>query len=361
MSSDATPRLNIAVLPPTPAQPQVTHNEALVTIDALTDICLLGQFINAPPVSPSDGDTYLLGGAPTGVWSGQAYKLAYCLDGGWRFLAPFNGLRAYVAATRAFLVYLNGAWLDANALIGAAETSIASAATCDLGAAGALCVAITGTTPITSFGSGANLLRLVRFAGALTLTYNATSLILPGGASIVTTAGDTALLSSDGSGNWRCRDYMRAGGQPLSLPGTTTNDNAVAKQVGEFVDSEIASGAAVALTSGAPINVTSLALSAGDWDVWGLVTFHPGASTAISSLAGWVNTPSASYPGAPNKGGAGRTLFPAGFAPNDEATVGVFRRRYALAAATTVYLGAIGYFSVSTLSAYGYVAARRVR
>jgi hypothetical protein len=117
MSSDATPRMNLAVLPPTPAQPQVTHNEALHQIDALTDICLLGQFVNTPPASPADGDTYLLGGAPTGAWSGQSWKLAYCLDGGWRFFAPFNGLRATVAASCRLLVYLGGNWIDASTLV----------------------------------------------------------------------------------------------------------------------------------------------------------------------------------------------------------------------------------------------------
>jgi hypothetical protein len=101
----------------TPAQPQVTHNEALHQIDALTDICLLGQFVSAPPASPADGDTYLLGGAPTGAWSGQAGKLAYCLDGGWRFFTPFNGLRATVPANHGFLVYLGGSWIDANMLV----------------------------------------------------------------------------------------------------------------------------------------------------------------------------------------------------------------------------------------------------
>ncbi len=210
MSSDATPRMGLAILPPTPAQPQVTHNEALHQIDALTDICLLGQFVDTPPASPADGDTYLLGGAPTGAWSGQAYKLAYCLDGGWRFFAPFNGLRATVATSKTCLVYQGGGWTDANALISANEVSVASAATCDLGAAGSLFVAVTGSTTITSFGAGANLLRHVRFAGALTLTHNATSLILLGGASRVTAAGDCALYSSDGAGNWRERFYQAA-------------------------------------------------------------------------------------------------------------------------------------------------------
>ena len=65
---------------------------------------------------------------------------------------------------------------------------------------------------ITSFGSGANLFRIVKFAGVLTLTHNATSLILPGGASITTAAGDRLIALSDASGNWTVIDYVRADG-----------------------------------------------------------------------------------------------------------------------------------------------------
>ncbi len=50
------------------------------------------------------------------------------------------------------------------------------------------------------------------FAAALTLTHNATSLILPGGANITTAAGDTAIAISLGSGNWVVVNYMPAGG-----------------------------------------------------------------------------------------------------------------------------------------------------
>lgn len=101
-------------------------------------------------------------------------------------------------------------------LVGVAESSVASAATCDIGAANTSRVAITGTTTITSLGAAANRLRFLRFAGALTLTHNAASLILPGGASIVTAAGDTAIAMSDASGNWRLVVYVRADGRPVS-------------------------------------------------------------------------------------------------------------------------------------------------
>jgi hypothetical protein len=232
--SDSTPRQALGVLADGQELDPMQINDALVQFDAMTDIYLLGQFVNTPPASPADGDMYLLGAAPTGAWMGRAYKIAYCIDGGWRFYAPFNGLRAYVAATHGFLVYVNGSWIDANALISATEVSIASAATCDLGAAGSLFVAITGTTAITGFGTGANLVRFVRFAGALTLTHNAASLILPGAANIVTAAGDSAIFASDASGNWRCRNYARADGMPICFTGVTGSGKAVGDTAPSF-------------------------------------------------------------------------------------------------------------------------------
>jgi hypothetical protein len=84
-----------------------------------------------------------------------------------------------------------------------AETDIASAATCDLGTLYTFRARITGTTTITSFGSQPNSFRIVRFAGILTLTHNATSLILRNGANVVTAAGDVYIFASDASGNWR--------------------------------------------------------------------------------------------------------------------------------------------------------------
>lgn len=95
---------------------------------------------------------------------------------------------------------------------------VASAATTDIGAATSWNVRITGTTTITNFGTAAaGTIRFVRFAASLTLTYNATSMLLPGAASIVTQAGDTAFFISEGSGNWRCHNYMAADTSPTTI------------------------------------------------------------------------------------------------------------------------------------------------
>lgn len=121
------------------------------------------------------------------------------------------------AATNAFIPY-NGT--QAINVINFSEASIASAATTDLGSLAGNTALITGTTTITSLGSSASATRpifFVRFGGALTLTHNATSLILPTSANIITAAGDTAIFEYLGSGNWRCLMYHRLDGTPLGL------------------------------------------------------------------------------------------------------------------------------------------------
>lgn len=103
-----------------------------------------------------------------------------------------------------------------GALNWATTQTIASAATTDIGAATSNSVIVSGTTTITALGTiAAGAERVVQFSGALTLTHNATSLILPGGASITTAAGDVAYFVSLGSGNWRCTGYQKANGQAV--------------------------------------------------------------------------------------------------------------------------------------------------
>lgn len=103
-----------------------------------------------------------------------------------------------------------------------ARATIASAGTMAIGAANAESLDVTGTTTITAFDSvAAGVMRELVFGGALTLTHNATSLILPGGASITTAAGDVALMRSLGSGNWRCANYAKANGVAVSTSGVS--------------------------------------------------------------------------------------------------------------------------------------------
>lgn len=125
------------------------------------------------------------------------------------------------AGIMAQIIYFNGAFqlTSIGSFTGSTvgtfgtEAPLASAATVDLGTVQAHSVQITGTTTITSFGSSASLQApyyLIRFSGAMTLTYNATSLQLPGNTSIVTASGDSAIAQYLGSGNWRIAFYQYA-------------------------------------------------------------------------------------------------------------------------------------------------------
>ena len=134
----------------------------------------------------------------------------------WRVYTPFgwdDGLSAPGVFVSKSGDKLNGA------LDWATPADLASAATTQLGSGASNRLRITGTTAITSFGAAAaGVCRTVTFAGALTLTHNATSLILPGGANITTAAGDVAEFESLGSGNWRCTSYLKANGQAVVSP-----------------------------------------------------------------------------------------------------------------------------------------------
>lgn len=138
----------------------------------------------------------------------------------------------------------NGRWLRLYAPSFGAQATIASAATCDLGTLGTNFVSITGVTGITSFGSSAStthpLWRVV-FTNALTLTYNAASLILPGATNLLTQPNDTALLFYLGSGNWQVIEYTRGsdggGAKPLVI--VAKNDQQVSATTTLANDTEL--------------------------------------------------------------------------------------------------------------------------
>lgn len=90
-----TTNLALPLLAADQAQKHVSVNEALVTVDGLVQCAIKELNRNAPPITPADGDRYLVGSAPTGAWTGKSYKLAVAVDGAWRFHEPRPGWRVY--------------------------------------------------------------------------------------------------------------------------------------------------------------------------------------------------------------------------------------------------------------------------
>ena len=107
-----TPRLSLPLIEAAQAQKHVTHNEALVSLDALVNLHLLDRDLSEPAGGETDGDAYLVASPAAGAWAGEEGHIAYLIDGGWRFYAPFDGLVAYVADEMALIVHAGGAWAD---------------------------------------------------------------------------------------------------------------------------------------------------------------------------------------------------------------------------------------------------------
>jgi hypothetical protein len=104
---------------------------------------------------------------------------------------------------------------DSVAALWQRGSDIASAATLSLPSTGGTVFNVTGTTTVAGISAamGGRSIKL-KFAGALQLTHNATSFILPGGVNATTAAGDTAEFINEAatdasSSNWRCVNYQR--------------------------------------------------------------------------------------------------------------------------------------------------------
>ena len=73
----------------------------------------------SPPASPAEGACYIVATGATGDWAGRDGSLAAFSSGGWRYLAPVEGLGVFVRSTSVDAVYRSGAW-ELGALRGSA-------------------------------------------------------------------------------------------------------------------------------------------------------------------------------------------------------------------------------------------------
>jgi hypothetical protein len=134
--------------------------------------------------------------------------------------------------------------------------------------------------------------------------------------------------------------------------GTTTNDNALAGQVGEVIQ---AVATATAITNGVVTQIASIALTAGDWDVFGLATLTAAASAVfVNCQAGPSSSPTAyaTYDAVYNN-------FTT--AANALISFPLIENRVSLAAGSTVYLLVSAGFASGTATGQGRITARRRR
>jgi hypothetical protein len=109
-----TTRLALPLLMPSQAQKHVTVNEALLRLDALSQLVLRSRSAATPPIAPLEGDCYGVPTGATGDWSGHAGQVAIFVGGGWDFVTPGRGWRAFVEDEGALLLQ-DGDWIPIQA------------------------------------------------------------------------------------------------------------------------------------------------------------------------------------------------------------------------------------------------------
>lgn len=149
------------------------------------------------------------------------------------------------------------------------------------------------------------------------------------------------------------------GGPSLAVSGIigeSDNSDALAGDIGEYIESKVAIGSATALTTATAKNVTSISLTQGDWDVEGIVSFSTSSAT-FSGLTAGTSATSATLPtdGTEGYSGTQGTLL------SEKDGITLARKRIKTTGTTTIYLVAKATFSAGSVSAFGHISARRVR
>lgn len=141
------------------------------------------------------------------------------------------------------------------------------------------------------------------------------------------------------------------------LPGTTTNDSASSGNIGELISSSVARASPVSLTNTTPVNLTSIPLTAGDWDVMLTPTFT-GTSTVATvfraSLSTTTGTEAATTPGAV-------VAVPGGTLASTDVGLGTISLRFSVSGPTTVFAVIRADFGSGAVSGWGLLQARRRR
>lgn len=116
--AEYTPDLGLPELAEAQALPHVTHNLAIVLLQALLNGAI-DKDTSAPPGSPTEGDTYIIDNAtPTGAWAGHARAVTIYWAGAWRFIpgdgtamgARQEGLSIFVRDENVRYVWSGSAW-----------------------------------------------------------------------------------------------------------------------------------------------------------------------------------------------------------------------------------------------------------
>lgn len=163
-----SPDLGVPFVASQQAQPEITHNEAILMLTATTKGAKeIGP--NDPPVSPEPGDVYVVGITPTGAWLSRANSIAIYTDGGWRFVpdrdssgtiipmgARQEGMRVWDNASKTYYVWDGTLWAQTNVQLSGGNSGWADYADTTYTVGSPFSLAATTDTVLPNDGIGGN-------------------------------------------------------------------------------------------------------------------------------------------------------------------------------------------------------------
>ncbi len=120
--AEESAKLRIPYIAAAQAQKHVTHNEAMTLLDTLVQLSVLDKDLTTPPVSPAEGDCYIVASGATGAWVGWDKRVVRYIDGEWRSYLPGAGSGAgwlaYLIDESALYAFDGTNWVTAGLQLG---------------------------------------------------------------------------------------------------------------------------------------------------------------------------------------------------------------------------------------------------
>lgn len=100
-------------------------NESYDKLDALVQLSVLSATTTTPPVSPRQGDRYIVPTTVTGgnAWTPFARRIAYYGADGWVFMTPKPGWEAYVVDVDRTFIFKTTDWVDIGFVLASTLTT----------------------------------------------------------------------------------------------------------------------------------------------------------------------------------------------------------------------------------------------
>lgn len=215
------------------------------------------------------------------------------------------------------------------------------------------------TAALTLNGTGANFIEFSKFGSGTAPAISIGSGVLANFHNCAVNSSNTNAITGTGTiiysnlafyGSSKINTSTQSGG--TAYGGLSQNPSA------GFIGEQITANANVSsLTNATPVNVTSISLTAGIWDVSGMADFYSVSGVTGNSFRLGISNTSNTMPGS---GGLNQLSTPTPPTPNSDSGLTVCPQRKVLTSTTTYYLVCQANFTAGSVGIQGIIMATRV-